>query len=194
MSDRGKEPVPRREFLKTGVRAVFGVALALTGLKTALDALVPGRRKDTVWQIDPHVCIHCGTCGKTCVLSPSAVKAVHAYDVCGYCDICGGYFSQTARIYTTGAENHLCPTGALTRTFVEDPFYQYVIEESLCVACAKCVRGCTAFGNGSLFLQIRHDRCANCNSCSCARGCPANAISRVPRSEPYILKRGAPRA
>jgi electron transport complex protein RnfB len=189
-----KEPVSRRSFLKSLVKAGIWAALGLTGLKGALDAFASGRRKDTVWQIDPYLCIHCGRCGKSCILRPSAVKCVHAYDVCGYCDLCGAYFSQTARSYATGGENLLCPTTALKRTFIEDPFFQYTIDEKLCVGCAKCVAGCSSFGNGSLFLQIRHDRCANCNSCSASRECPAGAISRVDRRSPYILKKGAPRA
>ena len=194
MKEDSGDSLSRRDFLKTGLWAGIAVALGLTGLKSVRDALIPGRLSDTVWQIDPHLCRHCGSCGKSCILRPSAVKCVHAYDVCGYCDLCGAYFSQTARSYTTGGENRLCPTSAITRTFVEDPFFQYVIQEDLCVGCAKCVAGCSSFGNGSLFLQIRHDRCANCNSCSAARECPAGAISRVPRSAPYILKKGAPRA
>jgi electron transport complex protein RnfB len=194
MSAEEKDGQSRRDFLKTLAKAGIGAVLGLTGLKGGLDAFAGGRVKDTVWQIDPHLCIHCGNCGKTCILRPSAVKSVHAYDVCGYCDLCGAYFNPTARNYTTGGENRLCPTDALKRTFVEDPFFQYTIDEKLCVACAKCVRGCSSFGNGSLFLQIRHDRCANCNACSAARGCPAHAISRVDRRSPYIVKKGKPGA
>jgi electron transport complex protein RnfB len=122
------------------------------------------------------------------VLNPSAVKCVHAYDVCGYCDLCGGYFHPDAPELDTGAENQLCPVGAIKRTYVEDPFYQYTIDESLCIGCGKCVKGCAAFGNGSLFLQVRHDRCLNCNECSIARACPADAFRRVPAGSPYLLK------
>jgi electron transport complex protein RnfB len=50
------------------------------------------------------------------------------------------------------------------------------------------VKGCSAFGNGSLHLQIRHDRCLNCNQCSIARSCPSDAISRVPVDQPYMIK------
>ncbi len=190
---RGKE-ITRRGFLKSLGFAGIGAALGLTGLKAVWDGISAGRRKDTVWQIDPYRCIHCGRCGKNCVLRPSAVKCVHAFDMCGYCDLCGAYFTQTARSYTTGAENLTCPVSAIKRTFIEDPFFQYTIDEKLCTGCAKCVAGCTSFGNGSLFLQIRHDRCANCNSCSAARECPAGAISRVDRRSPYILKKGKSRA
>ena len=45
---------------------------------------------------------------------------------------------------------------------------EYIIDEELCIGCAKCVKGCAAFGNGSLHLQVRHDRCLNCNECTIA--------------------------
>jgi electron transport complex protein RnfB len=50
------------------------------------------------------------------------------------------------------------------------------------------VKGCQAFGNGSLILQARHDRCLNCNQCSIATICPAQAWRRVPAKEPYLLR------
>jgi electron transport complex protein RnfB len=46
-----------------------------------------------------------------------------------------------------------------------------------------------AFGNGSLFLQVRHDRCKNCNECSIAAACPSQAYTRVPAHQPYLLKK-----
>jgi electron transport complex protein RnfB len=108
--------------------------------------------------------------------------------MCGYCDLCTGFFQPDAPDLNEGAENQLCPTGAIRRTFIEDPYFQYDIDEPLCVGCGKCVEGCAAFGNGSLFLQIRHDRCVNCNECAIAMACPAEAIRRVPASRPYLLK------
>ena len=142
----------------------------------------------TVWQLDPAKCIHCGRCATDCVLSPSAVKCTHVFTMCGYCNLCGGYFKPGTKTLHTGAENQLCPTNALKRRFIEDPFYEYVPEDALCIGCAKCVKGCEAFGNGSLQLQVRHDRCVNCNVCSIARNCPSNAFSRVPANQPYLLK------
>jgi electron transport complex protein RnfB len=50
------------------------------------------------------------------------------------------------------------------------------------------VKGCQAFGNGSLYLQVRHDRCLNCNECSIAARCPADAFVRIPAGKPYIIK------
>jgi len=77
------------------------------------------------------------------------------------------------------------------RTFVENPYFEYEIDEELCIGCGKCVKGCGAFGNGSLYLQVRHDRCVNCNECAISQGCPAHAYRRVPASRPYILRGGA---
>ena len=146
------------------------------------------RTGGTVWQLDPNKCVQCGRCQTECVLNPSAVKCVHAYALCGYCKLCFGYFRPDAPELSTGAENQMCPTGAIKRTFVEDPYFEYRIDEALCVACGKCVKGCNAFGNGSLFLQVRHDRCLNCNECSIARACPADAYRRVPADQPYLFK------
>ena len=62
------------------------------------------------------------------------------------------------------------------------------VQEELCVGCGKCVLGCAHFGNGSLFLQVRHDLCLNCNECAIARNCPSDAFRRVPASDPYLMK------
>jgi electron transport complex protein RnfB len=142
----------------------------------------------SVWQIDPAQCTQCGQCATKCVLNPSAVKCVHTFAMCGYCKLCFGYFQPGANALTADAENQLCPTGAINRAFFEDPYYEYTIDEALCIGCGKCVKGCGAFGNGSLFLQVRHDRCVNCNECAIARACPADAFRRVPAAQPYLLK------
>ena len=144
--------------------------------------------RQMVWQLDPAKCIQCGRCATECVITPSAVKCVHVYAMCGYCDLCGGYFKPGTKTLNTGAENQLCPTNAIKRRFIEDPFFEYTIDEPLCIGCGKCVKGCSAFGNGSLQLQVRHDRCVNCNDCAIARNCPAGAYSKVPASTPSLLK------
>ena len=174
----------RRDFLRRGLHAVAVLALA------GLGALVARRsaRASTVWQLDPEKCVQCGRCATACVLNPSAVKCVHAFSMCGYCKLCFGYFEPGVPQLSTAAENQLCPTGAIKRTYVEAPYFEYTIDEKLCIGCGKCVKGCTTFGNGSLFLQVRHDRCVNCNECAIARGCPAQAYSRLPASKPYLLK------
>jgi len=143
--------------------------------------------KQWVWQLDPSKCIQCGRCATSCVLTPSAVKCTHVYAMCGYCDLCGGYLRPDAREISTAAENQLCPTNAIRRKFIEEPFFEYEIDEALCIGCGKCVKGCGAFGNGSLQLQVRHDRCANCNQCAIARNCPSEAFRLVPASHPYLL-------
>lgn len=141
-----------------------------------------------VWQIDPYKCTQCGQCKTNCVLTPSASKCTHAFQMCGYCDLCGGYLRQGVKTISTGAENQLCPTGAITRKFIEEPYFEYTINENLCDGCAKCVKGCADFGNGSLYMQIRHDRCVNCNQCSIARSCPSQAVIRIPANEEYMQK------
>jgi Na+-translocating ferredoxin:NAD+ oxidoreductase subunit B len=151
-------------------------------------------QRPQVWQIDPNRCISCGLCQTNCVLDQSAVKAINCYALCGYCDNCTGYFPTKDYVLETGAENHLCPTGAITRKFIEKQsdvrYFEYVVDESLCIACGKCVVGCRLM-NGSLSLQIRHDRCLNCNECSIAINCPADAFRRVPASTPRLLSTAA---
>jgi len=184
--DKEKE-IDRRDFLKTGLR---GACLAGLAGVTAVGLSRAGGT-DMVWQIDPEVCVACGNCATHCVLEVSAVKCVHAFAICGYCDLCSGYLNTNPRALDSGAENEQCPTGAIKRKFVEDPYYQYAIDEPLCIGCGKCVKSCNAFGNGSLYLQVRHDRCLNCNECSIAAACPSGAFKRVPASSPYLIKQKA---
>ena len=174
----------RRDFVRAGAATGAAVAVAAATGHVARSA----DKRTHVWQLDPRKCTHCGRCETECVLTPSAVKAVHAYALCGYCKLCGGYHHPQARNIDTAAESQLCPTGAIRRTFVEDPYFEYTILEDLCIGCAVCVKGCTQFGNGSLFLQVLHDRCVHCNECAIARACPADAFRRVPVDEPYLLK------
>jgi len=174
----------RREFIRSSARLSLAIALGVTG-GLAADNLTGEK---WVWQIDPFTCTQCGRCATNCVLSPSAVKCIHAFDLCGYCDLCGGYFKPGSNALTTAGENQLCPVSAISRNFIEEPFFEYRIDKKLCIGCAKCVKGCTSFGNGSLHLQIMHDLCKNCNQCSIARSCPSHAISRVKVSEPYEVK------
>jgi Na+-translocating ferredoxin:NAD+ oxidoreductase subunit B len=176
--------MPRREVLKHSLRGalvlgVGGVAGALSG---------PRRREGAVWQLDPARCTQCGRCETHCVLKPSAVKCFHTYAMCGYCKLCFGYFRPAANALNAGAENQLCPTGAIRRRYVEDPYHEYTVEEDLCTGCAICVKGCNTFGNGSLFLQVDHSLCVGCNECAIAKACPAEAFRRVPLETPYLLK------
>ena len=179
-----KNPNNRRDFLQSSMR--LSLAMALGGIGGL--ALKNATFDDWVWQIDPFKCNQCGRCADECVLTPSAVKCVHAFDLCGYCDLCGGFFIPGANDLNTGAENQLCPTSAIERRYIEEPYFEYVINEDLCIGCSKCVKGCSSFGNGSLHLQIKHDLCKNCNECAIGRVCPSDAISRVPASDPYLIK------
>jgi electron transport complex protein RnfB len=159
------------------------------------------RPGDTVWQLDPDKCTKCGNCETHCVLDVSAVKAVQCFELCGYCDVCTGYFPAKGYELDTGAKNQLCPTGAIVRRYIPDDkaekagvrYFEYTIDEPLCIGCGKCVEGCELM-NGSLYLQVRHDLCLNCNECSIAVACPAQAFRRVPAAEPAILKKLAQEA
>ena len=99
--------------------------------------------KGTVWQIDPQKCVRCGNCATHCILEQSAVKCVHAYALCGYCQLCTGYFQPEPNDLNTGAENCLCPTAAIKRTYVKDTYYEYTIDERLCIGCGKSSRAAT---------------------------------------------------
>lgn len=185
MMASGSEKLDRRQFVGNGVRIAGAIGLG------GFVGFLAGRRgsaDDTVWQIDPNKCVACGNCATYCVLDESAAKCVHSYPMCGYCELCTGYFEPDPNDLNSAAENQLCPTGAIQRKFVEEPYYEYTIEEPLCIGCAKCVKGCNAFGNGSLYMQVRHDRCLNCNECAIAVACPSQAFVRVPAGDPYLLK------
>ena len=172
----------RRKFLKV----VGGGAVAAAFAGGVVGGIVKSRSSELVWQIDPAKCTQCGQCRELCVREISAVKATHHFPICGYCDLCTGYFLPDPPELDTGAENLQCPTGALQRRFVEDPFYEYVIDRELCNGCGKCTDGCGQFGNGSLYLQVHHEYCLHCNDCRIAAGCPANAFVRVPIEQAWL--------
>lgn len=176
--------INRRDFLRSSLNTIASIAIGGIG------GYLIGRSspEEMVWQLDPNICVQCEKCSQNCVLPQSAVKVVHSFSMCGYCDLCSGYLQPGAKSRDTGAESQLCPTGAIKRTFVEPPYFEYTIDEKLCIGCGKCVKGCGAFGNGSLYLQVKHDLCLNCNECSIARQCPSRAYKRVPASKPYVLR------
>ena len=176
----------RRSFVASGLR-VLGVG-AVLGTSYVLAKKRPSG--EMVWQIDPQKCVACGKCTDECVLDISAVRCFHNTDMCGYCKQCFGFFSPDFTQLNSSAENQMCPTNALKRKFIQDPYHEYSVERDLCIGCGKCVDGCNRFGNGSLYLQIDHGLCMACNECAIARKCPAQAISRVPREEAYVMKTG----
>jgi len=179
-----KKKMKRRDFINKGVRLGLGAGLGViaVGLTTRS---VAGK---TIWQLDTSKCVQCGNCAINCVKQVSAVKCVHVMDMCGYCDLCSGYLRAGTQELDTAAENRLCPTNAISRKFIEEPYFEYHIDEELCNGCGKCVKNCGAFGNGSLQLQIQQSLCLNCNQCSIAMKCPAQAFSRVNTEEAYILQ------
>ncbi len=171
----------RRDFLRGTA------AIAFTG---AAWGAVGDKDESTLWQLDPNKCTQCGRCTTHCVLNPSSVKCLNQFNICGYCDLCFGYLQPQSRDYDSGAENQLCPTAAIKRTYIEHPYYEYLIDEDKCIGCAKCVNACLVFGNASFYLQNRQDVCINCNECSIAKACPSDAWSEVPASDPYIYLTG----
>jgi len=184
MKDINKKKGTRREFVKAAGRIAVAIPIVTLPVILAKKSNVKGY----VWQIDPLKCTACELCRTSCVMTPSAAKCTNAFPMCGYCDFCPGFLRQGAKKYTTAAEDQLCPTGAITRKFVEEPYFEYTIDEKLCDGCSKCVKGCGDFGNGSLYLQIMHNRCLNCNECAIARKCPSDAVVRIPATQAYIRK------
>lgn len=177
--------INRKSFLKILIGLLsFAFFGKLFGSKTLLSDKLFNNK---LWQIDTSKCVQCGQCATNCVLNPSAVKCVHIYAHCGYCDLCSGYFKEIRGNLDTGAENQLCPTNAIKRTMIEDPFFEYTIIEKLCIGCGKCVKGCGNYGNGSLVLQVKQDICIGCNDCLIAARCPAKAFERVTYDNPYLV-------
>lgn len=189
----------RRDFLRSTTRGLAGVGLGVTGTVLAVQHQdAPGRM---VWQIDPSKCVACGNCETHCVLQPSAVKCLHTHAMCGRCSFCFGYYDlRGGAMAHAGGEYQLCPTHAIQRSYLGGPYFEYVIDESACIGCGLCVKGCTGSGNGSLHLQVRHPMrgehrdvadgtCVNCNECSIARACPSQAFVRVPADDPYPARR-----
>jgi electron transport complex protein RnfB len=179
----------RRSWLKTCCRG--GIAAGLVGVAGFLAAKKKIASDALVWQIDPAKCIGCGVCAYKCTKMISAVKCFHNYAMCGYCDLCTGFFDPQPIARLTkdmGPEDQLCPTNAIARRFIEDPYFEYIIDHDLCVGCGKCVDGCFSLGNGSLYLQISRKECLHCNQCAIALHCPTQAIEQIPAEQAYILK------
>jgi electron transport complex protein RnfB len=175
----------RREFLDRSFRI-----LGLAGIGGSAILLAKRSASSMVFQVDPSKCVACDLCRTSCVLSHSAVKAVNEFTKCGYCQLCPAYFDVTSQPDEKGLPTgKTCPQDALKRRVVgkideEDPnnnYYEYTIDESLCDGCGKCVKACKPpAGNGSLHLEVRYDRCLECDSCAIQRVCPESAIMRIP--------------
>ncbi len=174
----------RRQFFDRSFRIV-----GFAGIGAAAGLLTRRASGNAVFQVDPLKCTACDLCRTSCVLSLSAVKAVNDFDKCGYCMLCPAYYDVTSQPDDRGVPSgKVCPQDALKRRVVgkydaEDPnnnYYEYVVDETRCDGCGKCVKACKApAGNGSLRLEIRYARCVECNECAIQIACPDSAIVRV---------------
>jgi electron transport complex protein RnfB len=179
------EKSSRREFFDRSLRIA-----GLIGIGAAAGQLVRRAASNTVFQVDPARCAACDLCRTSCVLSHSAVKAVNEFAKCGYCQLCPAYYDVTSQPDEMGLPTgKVCPQDALKRRIVgevdeEDPnnnYYEYTIDESLCDGCGKCVKACKPpAGNGAIRLEVRYERCLECDSCAIQIACPESAIVRLP--------------
>ncbi len=188
MAEVGQKRTDRRRFLRLLGRWSLGGALGSVIGFIGLRGRSISDGDELVWQIDPERCTGCGKCATHCVLQGSAARCYQEYERCGYCDLCSGFFDPRCSKLNEGAENQLCPTAAIKRSFIEEPYFEYLINRDLCVGCGECVKYCDAYGNGSFYLQISQSLCRHCNECSIARACPADALRRVPRKRSYLVK------
>jgi Na+-translocating ferredoxin:NAD+ oxidoreductase subunit B len=178
------EKSTRRQFIDRSCRIV-----GFTVLGGAAGLLAKRASGNVVFQVDPAKCTFCDLCRTSCVLSLSAVKAVNDFSKCGYCMLCPAYFDVSSQPDEKGIPaGKVCPQDALKRRVVgeedlEDPnnnYYEYIIDETRCDGCGKCVKACKPpAGNGSLRLEIRYARCVECNECSIQIACPERAVVRV---------------
>jgi electron transport complex protein RnfB len=168
------------------------VVVSLGGAATFLTLKT---RKIYAWQLDTAKCVNsrlgatgvdvCELCSTECVVTLSAVRAVNDYAKCGRCYICPAYFDITSAVNEEGLPSQkLCPRDAIERKPIgwvdpDDPannFYEYIIDETKCNGCGRCVMGCKEpAGLGSIKLEVRHDTCLDCNRCSIAIACPDEA-------------------
>ena len=181
-----EEKITRRSLLKECAR--YGIAAGLLGSIGILASKGKIGTDTFIWQIDPHKCIACGKCAYRCNKMVSAVKCFQNHAMCGFCDLCTGFFNPQLLARNEGAENQLCPTDAFTRTHVEHEFFEYLIDHDRCIGCGVCVDGCFTLGNGSLFLQISQEECIQCNQCRIALYCPVDAIVQIPAEQAYLFK------
>ena len=178
------EKSSRREFMDRSLRVA-----GLVGIGGAAAVLARRAASNTVFQVDPSKCVACDLCRTSCVLSHSAVKAVNVFDECGYCQLCPAYYDVKSMPDDLGLPTgKVCPRDALKRRIVgkvdeEDPnnnYFEYTVDETLCDGCGKCVKACKPpAGNGALHLEVRYNRCLECDSCSIQIACPESAIVRI---------------
>jgi Na+-translocating ferredoxin:NAD+ oxidoreductase subunit B len=83
MSEEKNKYQSRRDFVRKAGKLTVIVPLLLIPAALAKKTMATSY----VWQIDPFKCTQCGQCKTNCVLTPSASKCVHAFPMCGYCDL-----------------------------------------------------------------------------------------------------------
>ncbi len=197
----------RREILGQAARGA-----ALLGLGGTAAYLVSRTTAEGAWQLDPNKCVNCrlgatgvevcDLCASACVLQLSAVRAVNDHSKCGRCCICPAYYDVTSAVDEEGLPSEkLCPTDAISRFPIgevdpEDPantYYEYVIDEERCNGCGLCAMGCKEpAGLGSIWIEVRHDLCVDCNRCAIAIVCPDEAYVRhLPGEEPPSVHEAA---
>lgn len=189
------EVMNRRELLEKAGRGV-----TLLGLGGLAAYLLSKSDAEGAWLIDPSKCINsrlgavgipaCERCADSCVLEFSAVRAVNDHAKCGRCYICPAYFDIRSPVNAEGLPSKkLCPRDAIERKPIGwvDPYdpannyYEYIIDETRCNGCGKCVMGCKEpAGLSSIRLEVRYDLCVDCNRCSIALACPHEAYDRRP--------------
>jgi electron transport complex protein RnfB len=194
-----KDKKSRREFLGHAVRGA-----TLIGLGGAATYLTLKANRIYAWQLDTAKCVNsrfgatgvdvCELCSTECVVTLSAVRAVNDYAKCGRCYICPAYFDIKSAVDAEGLPSQkLCPRDAIERKPIgwideDDPannFYEYIIDETKCNGCGRCVMGCKEpAGLASIKLEVRHDVCLDCNRCSIAIACPDEAYFQDTLTDP----------
>jgi electron transport complex protein RnfB len=194
MSDEDrKNKLSRRDMLGHVARGA-----ALVGLGGTAGLLALKANKTYAWLIDATRCVNsklgvvgvevCDLCATDCVLTLSAVRAVNEFSKCGRCYVCPAYYRITSAVGPDGLPSEkVCPRDAIERKAIgwidpDDPannFYEYVIDETKCNGCGRCVLECKEpAGLGSIVLEVRHNVCLDCNRCSIATACPEDAFDR----------------
>lgn len=189
------QKLSRREVLGHAVRGA-----TLVGLGGGITHLVLKANAEGAWRIDPEKCVNsrhgahgvevCERCATECVLPLSAVRAVNDHAKCGRCYICPAYHDVKSALGPDGLPSQkVCPRDAIERIPIgwvdeDDPannYYEYIIDETRCNGCGRCVMGCKEpNGLSSVRLEVRHDLCVDCNRCAIATACPDNAYDHRP--------------